>query len=286
MSVSLTFFKKRGSKEADEFRGVIGYRGCPLNEWDYLTLDTQLRETGVKLVVQEYTDVADLPSPWDSIVKNAICLDLRCGAEKSEQYPDKGSLTAPAIKAWILGVLKSQAPDPTDLAADGPEVVDTGNGDRAVVESTEGAAGTGSDAAEVQPDSDGSLGELLQESGRSAMGFSLGLAGTLLVAAMAIAGGIGGAILADREPDETGDVGQFVDVDTDNEGGGTLYLLTEDGDVDGKAQKADFGGSRRPWDEAPPRQKATGPTPPSSQTQPTGQIQQKTGTDGDPTIGF
>lgn len=278
MSIALTFFKKRGSKEADEFRGVTGFRGSPLNEWDYLSLDPQLREIGVNLIVREYAEAAELNEPYNTLVKKPICLDLRCGSEKSDQYPDKAELTATAIKAWVLSVLKSKRPDTLSSAVVENEVERTEAAPASTVSTTPSGASSG---ATDKPTEVGDVDD------RGVWSLGFGLAGTLLVAAMAVAGAVGGSILADREDEDDG----IVSTEIGDDGRIDLCLVAEDTEDEGKAQKLDFkkiakaerdaqkkGNGRNPWEEAPPRP----PSVPDAQIQGTGNSNNVE----DPTAGF
>lgn len=309
MSAVLTFFKQRGSKYADEFRGMTAFRGSPLNEWDYLSLDPQLREVGVKLAVREYVNASDLEAPYNSIVKNAICLDLRCGGEKSDQYPSKGELTSNAIKTWILSILQLKLPvavvgpdtnnatsEPIDTGVDSIPVSVSNSG----TSSTTNAKTTGTGVADPKNETVESPSPI--EDDRGLLGLSMGLAGTLLIAAMAVAGAVGGALLADHDIekeiesqrsrsilDENSDVEGEICLLSDDNSGSTRQidftrvekeLKEEERRTAREAKSRQKTGVRNPWEEAPPKAKKIATVQIQNSNSPNNKD------DADPTIGF
>ena len=231
MSIVLTFFKKKGSAEADNFRGVTGYRGCPLSEWDYLTLDNQLKEIGLKLIVKEYVNSDDLNAPYNTIVKKPICLVLHYGDDKNDRYPDKGALTSTEIRNWILSKLHTSLEPIIDTSIiDSSMTLDTSisnnNSNNDPVSST--IPSTTTDPKDTTPENN------------SLLGLGLGIASTLFVAAMALVGGIGGGIMADRSIDDAN-----IFTSWGEEGSEVALTLNVDSDDEGYEQKVDFAAKEK-----------------------------------------
>lgn len=247
--ITVTLFKLRGIKAADDFRMSIGHRGDALGEWDYLTLDKRLKTMGVKFVVRDYHDVKTLPPLFTDRIKTPIYLNLHYGDnyENSVAYPEKSPLEAGAIRQWIMAYIKKIAPEKLSVA----ENLHSLNDSQPVQVVQQSPAKTSSavtneipvtkvetkPAENVKP----TLTEAdLQETAGGLFKLGLGIGGTLLVAALAIAGVAVGSMAADNFNNDDDDLA------ASNTGGDDEYALFIESITGGKM---DF---TKIWEERAP----------------------------------
>lgn len=203
--ITVTLFKLRGNKAADDFRGCSGHRGDALSEWDYLTLDKRLKIMGVKFVVKDYQDVKLLPVHFGDKIKTPIYLNLHYGESyaNSSPYPEGAGLDAGSIRQWIMTAIKKIAPEKLSVAENlhslndlvspsVPAVVDS-SATKAIsppVQNIETPAVKDEKKPVTETDVQESVGGLFK--------LGLGIGGTLLVAALAITGVAVGSLAADN----------------------------------------------------------------------------------------
>lgn len=204
--ITVTFFKLRGNKLADDFRMTTGHRGDPLGEWDYLTLDKRLKDMGVRFIVREYSDVATLPLAMRDTIKTPLYLNLHYGESyhNSVAYGEKSSLDAAEIRQWIMTTLKKIAPEKLVIEApvaiiesnSAPQIgqLSTANQDA----TTKSPTASIETAATPKPETTNPTDADLQETAGGLFKLGLGIGGTLLVAALAIAGVAVGSMAADN----------------------------------------------------------------------------------------
>jgi hypothetical protein len=113
MDVTLTLFKKSGSKEDDIFTGTFAGPEDHPGEWYLLTSDSELIASGMKFVVVEFSDVKALPNGYATKVKRTPHLDIRYKDNYSGSlgYPRGSSLLAKDIKTWVLNFIKTIYPN-------------------------------------------------------------------------------------------------------------------------------------------------------------------------------
>jgi hypothetical protein len=241
--ITVTFFKKRGDKTADDFRVSLGNRGDPLGEWDYLTLDKQLKAMKINFTVVEYLHADMLINGYAARIKQPITIDLRYGENyaSSTIYSEKSPLDAANIRQWIINAVKKVAPeylnvvDPvitTHFVPDSAPLIATVHEPESETKSSSAVKPTDNTTANADPTN-------LEDTASSLFKLGLGVGGTLLVAAMAIAGVAMGSFAADRFNND--EDGEFDSSSTPDEH--PLFLEGLDG------SKLDFA---KIWEERPP----------------------------------
>lgn len=197
--ITVTFFKERGNKAADDFRVSTGHRGDPLGEWDYLTLDKRLRDMGVRFVVMDYANNKPLPLYFAGKIKVPVYLNLHYGDsyENSVAYPEKGILEAAAIRQWIMASIKKIAPEKLSIAENLHSINDSTHVIQPIETVTIAKATPVAETPKVETKPTVTDGEL-QETAGGLFKLGLGIGGTLLVAALAIAGVAVGSMAADN----------------------------------------------------------------------------------------
>lgn len=118
MSVTLTFFKRKGDKQSDIFRGTNDGPGSAPSQWELLTRDKDLKDAGLKFLVVEYVNTTDLPVGYERKVQRTPYIDLRWNEDvrNSVAYPGRSPLSLFNIKTWTLEVIedfKTRAETPT-----------------------------------------------------------------------------------------------------------------------------------------------------------------------------
>jgi hypothetical protein len=208
-----------------------------------LTLDKQLKAMKVNFTVVEYLHADMLINGYATKVKQSITIDLRYGENyaASSIYPEKSPLDTSKIRQWIVNAVKKVAPEylhvadqvipasrvdvaPANVVANEPEVK--------VKSSLPQTALQSDDATAAPAETD------LESTASGLFKLGLGVGGTLLVAAMAIAGVAMGSLAADRF---NNDDDEFDNAATPDEC--PLYLEGFDG------SKLDFA---KIWEERPP----------------------------------
>lgn len=118
MSVTLTFFKRKGDKQSDVFRGTSDGPGSTPSQWEMITRDKELKDAGIKFLVTEYNSASDLPEGYERKVQRSPYLDLRWKEDvrNSVAYPGKSPLSLVNVRAWALEVVadfQHRADNPT-----------------------------------------------------------------------------------------------------------------------------------------------------------------------------
>lgn len=118
MSITLTFFKRKGDKQSDIFRGTSDGPGAQQSQWELISRDKDMKEAGIKFLVIEYVKESDLPEGYDRKVKRSPYLDLRYkdDVRNSVTYPGRSPLSLVNVKSWALEVVESfsyKAENPT-----------------------------------------------------------------------------------------------------------------------------------------------------------------------------
>lgn len=113
MDVTLTLFKKSGSKEDNVFTGTFAGPEDHPGEWYLLTSDPELIATGLKFVIVEFVDVKNLTDGYAAKVKRTPHIDIRYKENYSGSlgYPRGSLLLAKDIKTWAINFIKSIYPD-------------------------------------------------------------------------------------------------------------------------------------------------------------------------------
>ena len=108
MSATLTFFKRKGDRQSDVFRGTSGGAGSSESTWEMIVKDKELKAAGIKFLVMEYANSEDLPEGYDVKVRRTPYLDLRWKEDirNSVAYPGRSPLTLVSIKSWALELVE------------------------------------------------------------------------------------------------------------------------------------------------------------------------------------
>ena len=108
MSVTLTFFKRKGDKQSDVFRGTSDGPGSSQSQWELITKDKEMRDAGIKFLVTEYVTTADLPAGYENKVRRSPYLDLRWKEDvrNSVPYPGRASMSLVNVKNWALELVE------------------------------------------------------------------------------------------------------------------------------------------------------------------------------------
>jgi hypothetical protein len=118
MSITLTFFKKLGSKECDDFRGSFAGPGEPPGEWEYLGRYRDIKDSGIKLSVNEFSDLNSLIISgvnYSTRIKQYPYLELTYNGDTSKAIPYSPSIsqndwTSNQIRKWVFESIKVLAP--------------------------------------------------------------------------------------------------------------------------------------------------------------------------------
>jgi hypothetical protein len=99
MNGSLTFYKRIGSAECDDFRGTFAGPGKPPGPWTILTRPSKLQSLGIQPIIVEFKDPSELQNLIAVQSKSFPYLELKTDTKGVSSYT--GNLDPEAIINWI-----------------------------------------------------------------------------------------------------------------------------------------------------------------------------------------
>lgn len=240
---TLTCYLDKDSNDANGFRGIPAFRGCPLSPWDRILMDKTLKDLKVNVRCSSYTSqTIDVVNSTGQKIKGPIdfVLTVTSKSDETVRYETfSNSQSDPEvnkIRDWASSVIRGVSVSKPKI-----EPVQV----QPVVEERDIKAKDVEERAEVSDsEEDDVLDEIVKD---KVLGFGLGLGGAMFVVTLALAGIAIGSYASDRwdvESDEE-DTAIYSEQELDPDGNGSdLFMVGSDG------RKPNFN---RMWDEQDPR---------------------------------